>query len=264
LSTSQFLDELADVLSAVSAATTDRLLLCGDLNCPGVDAVSVADELSDVIDTVGLQQHVREPTQSSPDHLLDILATDPALCICNVRVDDAGLVSDHRLVVATIVVDSAKHNPPVVFTYRRIKNIDTADFEQRLYDSSLFSSPAATVDSFADQMQQVIVSTLDDIAPLRRCVRRPPKAVTKFLSDDAIKAKRLRRRLERRWLETRAETDRAAYRRSCRLANSAINASRQNYFSEQLNNAATAKDRWRVAKEPQELQFCIQQLQLII
>ena len=98
-------------------------------------------------------------------------------------------------------------------------------------------------------MQQVIVSTLDDIAPLRRCVRRPPKAVTKFLSDDAIKAKRLRRRLERRWLETRAETDRAAYRRSCRLANSAINASRQNHFSEQLNNAATAKDRWRVAKE---------------
>jgi len=249
LSLSLFHDELADVLSAVSAATTDRLLLCGDLNCPGVDAVSVADELSDVIDTVGLQQHVREPTRFSPDHLLDVLATDPALCIRNVRVDDAGLVSDHRLVVATIVIDSAKHNPPVVFTYRRIKNIDTADFEQRLYDSSLFSSPAATVDSFADQMQQVIVSTLDDIAPLRRCVRRPPKAVTKFLSDDAIKAKRLRRRLERRWLETRAETDRAAYRRSCRLANSAINASRQNHFSDQLNNAATAKDRWRVAKE---------------
>lgn len=249
LSTSQFHDELTDVLSAVSAATTDRLLLCGDLNCPGVDAVSVADELSDVIDTFGLQQHVREPTRYSPDHLLDVLATDPALCLRNVRVDDAGLVSDHRLVVATLVVDAAKHNPPVVFTYRRIKNIDTADFEQRLYDSPLFSSPATTVDSFADQMQQVIVSTLDEVAPLRRCVRRPSKAITKFLSDDAIEAKRLRRRLERRWLVTRAETDRAAYRRSCRLANSAINASRQHHFREQLNNAATAKDRWRVAKE---------------
>ena len=98
-------------------------------------------------------------------------------------------------------------------------------------------------------MQQVIVATLDNVAPLRRLVRRPPKAVSKFLSDDAIKAKRLRRRLERRWLETHAEADRVAYRRACHLANTAINTSHQNYFSEQLNNATTAKDCWRVAKE---------------
>ena len=39
LSVAQFHDELADVLMSISASTVDRLLLCGDLNSPGPDAV---------------------------------------------------------------------------------------------------------------------------------------------------------------------------------------------------------------------------------
>ena len=46
-SLSAFYDELSDTLLAISAATTDRLLLCGDLNCPGTDAVSVSPLLAD-------------------------------------------------------------------------------------------------------------------------------------------------------------------------------------------------------------------------
>ena len=49
------------------------------------------------------------------------------------------------------------------------------------------------------------------------------------MSDEAIAAKRLRRRLERRWKSTRAEIDRVAYREACRKANSLINATRNQH-----------------------------------
>ena len=40
-------------------------------------------------------------------------------------------------------------------------------------------------------------------------------------------AKRRRRQLERRWLRTRDEKDRVAYRRACRSANATINEARR-------------------------------------
>ena len=154
---------------------------------------------------------------------LDVIATDPKLTVRDVRVHDAGLISDHRLVLVTLVADSVKQNPPVVFTYRPIRNVDPVDFEQRLRNSSLFLAP----ESFPEQLRRVIVEIFDEIAPLRQCVRRPPKAISKFLSDEAVKAKRLRRRLERRWLESGLEADRTVYRKACRCANKLINDSRQ-------------------------------------
>jgi Endonuclease-reverse transcriptase len=193
-SIAQFHDELADVLTAVSASTVDRLLLCGDLNSPGTDAMSVRTELADVLDTFGLKQCVTAPTRYNPDHLLDVLAA--------ARIDDAGFVSDHRLVLASNGLDTVRRHPLVVFSYRRIRDIKTIDFERRLPNSSLFTAPSSTAETFAEQIQHVIVGLLDELAPLRQCTGHPPKAVTSFLSAEAIESKRLRHRLERRWRQT--------------------------------------------------------------
>jgi hypothetical protein len=95
-------------------------------------------------------------------------------------------------------------------------------------------------------MQHVIVGLLYELAPLRQCTR-PPKAVTKFLLAEAIESKR--RRLERRWRQSRDENDRIAYRCVCRRTNNLIHMSGQNHFKDQLLTAATPKDRWCVAKE---------------
>jgi hypothetical protein len=249
LSIATFYDELSDALTTISAATVDRLMVVGDLNCPGSDATSVSSRLEDTFDVFGLKQHVNSPTRSNPDHVLDVVATDPASMVCDIVVDDAGQISDHRLVVATITAESAQRHAPAVFTFRRIANIDLVAFEQKLRSSSLFLAPATTAEQFAEQMKTVIVSILDKAAPLCRRVRRPPKAITKFLSTDAIEAKRLRRRLERRWKTSHQEVDRIAYRRACRHANKLINLSRQDYFREQLSSATNLKDRWRTAKQ---------------
>jgi len=72
----------------------------------------------------------------------------------------------------------------------------------------------------------------------------------KWLSTEAVAAKRERRRLERRWLSSRNELDRQLYRRACRSANTAINDSRKNHFREKLQDCRDdPRRRWNVVKE---------------
>ena len=97
-------------------------------------------------------------------------------------------------------------------------------------------------------METVITAALDDLAPVRCRRRRQSKPVSRWLSRDAVDAKRRRRQLERRWLRTRDEKDRVAYRRACRSANATINEARRAHFSDQLSKATNSTERWRTVK----------------
>jgi hypothetical protein len=94
--------------------------------------VSASAELADVLDTFGLKRYVTTYTRYNPNHLLDVLAAEPGMSVRDVRVVDAGFVSDHRLVLASTGVDTFRRNPTVVFSYRRIRDINTIDFERKL------------------------------------------------------------------------------------------------------------------------------------
>ena len=241
----QFCVELNDLLSSY-VTSTDRLIVCGDLNCSGQDSASIDDNLAEVFDSLGFIQHVNLPTRDN--NLLDVFATDSSLSVSKVRVDDASCVSDHRLVVASVST-VVRVNRAVPLSARRIKNIDPVQFEQELRCSSIFTSPADTVDDFTHQIKSVVVTLLDKYAPLRRCRRRPSKPISRWLSQEAITAKRHRRRLERRWQRSQQDTDRVAYRSACRRANKLINSSRQAFYREQFSTLSACNDRWRLAKQ---------------
>ena len=53
-SVSQFNVELGDMLDQMLAANTDRLLLCGDFNRPGVNSTSADADLIETLDVHGL------------------------------------------------------------------------------------------------------------------------------------------------------------------------------------------------------------------
>ena len=113
-----------------------RLLICGDLDAPVADDCSISPGLDDVLETLGVEQHVRSPIRNDPGHLLDLIITDQPSNIRDVRVFASGLVSDHQLILASVDITSS------------------ADFESRLCQSSLLqlSSPAKDADSFTDQI----------------------------------------------------------------------------------------------------------------
>jgi len=96
-------------------------------------------------------------------------------------------------------------------------------FEDDLRNSVVFPEPATDVDTYVDQLNNVLTELLDKHAPVRTTRRRPPKRISRWLSDEAVAAKRLRRRLERSWRNTGLEADRVKYRLACRDANRSIN-----------------------------------------
>jgi len=204
---SSFYNELADFLSTIGSIS-DRLIVCGDLNCPGPDSSSVDPGLAAVIDEFGLTQHVCSPTRNN--NLLHMFASDSSVSVSDVRIDDAGLMSDHRLVAAKVSA-SVVARRAILTESRCIKDINTAEFERLLRESSVFTAPSSTVNSFADQIEAYVVEALDKVAPLRRRRRRPSKPATRWLSKDAVDAKRQRRRLERVWKRSRNDNDRLAY-----------------------------------------------------
>ena len=249
-SVSGFVDELADIVASLSSDCSDDVLLCGDVNCPGLDHSSVDVELADCFQS--LTQLVGEPTRCVPAgstaHLLDVLATSRPAIVNDVKVSDADFLSDHRLVSATVATRVVK--PVVTRASRNIRSIDTAKFDSALRQSELFSRPATTVDSFVEQLDAVLTRLLDDMAPVRLRRRRDPKPTSKWLSDDAIASKRRRRRLERRWRKSGAEADRQIYRRACREANQLINQSRSDYYRQRIESVgADCRKRWKVVRE---------------
>ena len=82
------------------------------------------------------------------------------------------------------------------------------------------------------------MSILDELAPLKTGHRSGPRHSKNWLSPMAIEAKKRRRRLERRWKSSNEETDRLAYRASCRSANALITESRIAANLERINEAS--------------------------
>ena len=106
-----------------------------------------------------------------------------------------------------------------------------ADFERRLRQSSFFAVTALSADEYAERIRTVVTGLLDEMALLRQCRPRMPKPDnSQRLSRDAVLAKRLRRRQERRWRRTGQECDRVADSNACRWANKLITSSRASHF----------------------------------
>ena len=54
----EFVEELSDVIASINANSTDNLVVCGDVNCPGPTPSSVDVALTEMLDSLGLTQLV--------------------------------------------------------------------------------------------------------------------------------------------------------------------------------------------------------------
>jgi len=162
-------------------------------------------------------------------------------------------VSDHDLV--TWSWTGGRCRPPrrvLTYRFRNMKSINWAQFNDDVRRSSLFTSPADNANDFADQLDNTVSGILD----CGRCpiqVRRkfaPNRRDSRWLSVSAVEAKRVRRRLERKWRTTRAETDYTAYRKACRHANKSIIDSRRDFYRERISAACdNPRKRWTAIRD---------------
>ena len=253
-SKSVFIDEFLDIISTISATSgNDRLLICGDVNLPGPPGSSNIDvDLQKALESLGLYQHVAQPTRG--DNILDILATSDTLPLTRIALSDAGFISDHRMILIS-VPSKVRRSVNITRKFRNFSKINCSEFERRLLESELFSSPADNVDDFCEQLASVVTRELDRVAPLKVSSRRKSKPITRWLTPEAIKAKRTRRRLERRWKSTKNEEDRKEYRKSCQTVNKIINSSRSDYMKQRLADCTNPGDRWKAVRHSTHEQY---------
>ena len=166
-------------------------------------------------------------------------------CISDVAVQPSH-VSDHDIVTWSLSTRVKPARQIFSYKFRSLKNVDWLGFQADIAQSELHTDPANTVDEFADQLDTVITEILDRHCPLQERKRFvSTRRDNRWLSADAVDAKRQRRRLERLWKSTAKADNYIAYRKSCRVANKAIVASRGRFYNERIEAAAAdPRRRW--------------------
>ena len=220
----EFHDELSEMFDTLSdAIDTDRFVACGDFNCGGDSPTSISTDLQTLFNTHGLQQFVQSPTRRTVkvSNLLDlVVGRVGSNCISDVAVHPSHSASDHDIVTWKL---STRTKPPrqlISFRFRSMKNVDWASLQADLQCCELHTNPANTADGFAEQLDTVVTRILDLHCPLQERRRfASTRRDNRWLSSDAVAAKRERRRLERQWRSTRNVDHYTAYRKSCRRAN---------------------------------------------
>jgi len=135
--------------------------------------------LSDGLHSVGRTQFLTQFTRRLPGvaYLLDIVAVSNVSRVTNVSVSETEYISDHCLLSAAVAV--CLPQPVVNYTWRNIRNIDTALFEADLRKCVIFSELATSVDAYVDQLDSVLTALLDKHAPVRTTRRRPSKKISR-------------------------------------------------------------------------------------
>lgn len=249
--TSAFIDQLSDLLDRL--ATLDSgFVVAGDFNAPG-DVDGLDSKTADVFTRYALTQHVRSSTHRDGNVLDLILSRDDdtprGQLISDVAVQSV-CFSDHHLVTCRLGIPPPP--PPVTtsFTYRSLRRIDMQAFRQDILQSRLYGSLQSDVDEYADLFDAEVTRVLNTHAPLRTGRRRCSGQHDVYvLSDEARDAKRRRRRLERRYRRTRAESDKQAYNTACTAARDSIMTSRADHIRTQLEQASgDIRATWRTAQ----------------
>jgi len=107
--------------------------------------------------------------------------------------------SDHHLVTCRLGVPPPPSPVMKSFTYRSLRRIDKQEFCRDILQSWLYGSQQSDADEYADLFDAEVTRVLEIHAPLRTGRRRcSGQHDTYVLSDEAVEAKRRRRRLERR------------------------------------------------------------------
>lgn len=131
--------------------------------------------------------------------------------------------------------------------YRKLKAIDHDAFAKDLEASDLIQKPEndTDIDKMALQYEGTLSTMLDKPAPVKRCTitARQPNP---WYSVDITEAKKLWRKLERKWRKTRLEIDRQCFRTQRQVVWDMIKLAKASYFEKQISNCVSQRDVYKV------------------
>ena len=206
------------------------LLIEGDFDIH-VDVPGNADSvcLKELLESMGLQQHVNVPTHES-GHTLDLIITRQCdSLLANIPVTDC-LFSDH----STLICDLTLDRPPLPkkkISFRKTKVVDVNLLCDELSTTSLCTDSPDALNDLVKCYNSTLYAALDRHAPL----------VTKFItvrplvpwfSEDIRDSRRERRRAERKWRRSRSVNDLLEFKKKRNFTTYLMNEARRKFYSD--------------------------------
>jgi hypothetical protein len=237
-----FLDDFADYLSTIISAQC-RILIVGDFNFH-FDVINDPDtiRLKDLLETCNLTQFVKEPTHIN-GHILDLVITRSTDNLVESTKVDC-FISDHKAVHCQLNLQKPEHAKKHT-TYRKLKQINQKDFALDVSESDLIKNPKSDLSALIDQYNTTLNSLLDKHAPLKqRTVTIRPS--NPWYTDEISEAKKLRKRLERRWRKTKLVIDRDLFKDQRLTVSRLISDAKSAYYRDQILNCNNQKELFNV------------------
>ena len=191
---STFLSEFAEYLESI-VLSSERLLIVGDMNIH-VDVPDDSDAIKflDLLECMGLTQHVITPTQRSGKTLDLIITRDLDGFVQTTPISDSFL-SEHCIVLSELALCMSATTVKEV-CYRNTKAIDIESFKDDLRKSRLCQDPPDVLTDLVSCYGSTMTSLLDKHAPLQKKTITVRRQVPSF-NNEIKEAKRLRRQGER-------------------------------------------------------------------
>ena len=246
VTTSTFITEFSDYLESL-VMSSEPLLILGDFNIH-MDLPDDTDckNMSDLLESMGLIQHVLQPTHEL-GHTLDLIITRISDNIIAGRPYTGELFSDHFPVFCQL----KSERPPVAvkhLQFRKIKSIDRDQFSEAICSSQLCLEPPDDLDTLVNCYNETLRSVLDTYAPvLSRDIIVRPRAL--WFNEDIRKAKRTRRRAEKKWRTIRLPADLVAFKKERNRVVNLMNEARRDYYDQFIEDNSTDQRRLFMASK---------------
>ena len=229
VSTSIFINEFTDYLESV-VMFTEPLIISGDSNIH-VDMSHSPDTIRfrDLLDSMGLMQHVKRPTHEK-GHTLDLIITRQCDNIVATEPLAERYFSDHAAIICELTIIRSKQSVKHA-EYRKLKSINVQQFRDDIRNSNLCVDPPSALDTLVDCYNRTLSSLLDKHAPVQSrhttARVRPP-----WFNDDIKKARQERRKAEKRWRAIRLPEDLAAFKVKRNYVIHIMNEARRKYYKQ--------------------------------
>ncbi|XP_052791884.1 uncharacterized protein LOC128226025 [Mya arenaria] len=193
------------------------------------------------LNACGMKQHVEKPTHTA-GHTLDVLITrdneryvssieviDPCLSDSNGRV-----LNDHY---AVMFYASASRPPPIrkTVTYRKLRSINIDNLREDIRNTDFFGNKIIPldIDTAVEEYSNILNAIIDKHAPLKTktIVLRPS---CPWYTESLHDAKHQKRKLERKWRDSKLAVDHQIYRQHCSEVNKLLKQSRIDYYTSQI------------------------------
>ena len=242
LSTSKFLNnEFPDFLSKY-AETDKTTVFLGDTNFH-IDKLDNRDAQNflSILNTFGLKQLVNEPTHVA-GHILDVVITrENENVVSDIKITDPGFKTSNGKVTrdhfAILMKVNVSKPPPIrkTVTYRKSRDINIEDFKADIRSSELFGPKPDSMAEASEKYHTVLSSLLDKHAPekTKTIVLRPQ---CPWFNQEIHDEKHIKRKLERKWQESKLTVDHEIYRSQCLVVNDVIERSRETYYKDKIKS----------------------------